>query len=78
MKCNFVKKVFSLFLVVVSICMLGSVSCFAAEQGFIKLCDERSDDYYMNVNNVGQIHDIYGHIDTSYYIYIGDYILIID
>ncbi len=78
MKCNFLKKVFSLFLVAVSIFMLGSVSCFAAEQKFIESYDEESDDYHINVNNVDQIHDIYGHIDTSYCIYIGDYILIID
>lgn len=78
MKCNFLKKVFSLFLVAVSICILGSVSCFAAEQKFIEFYDEESDDDHMDVNNVDQIHDIYGHIDTSYYIYMGDYILIID
>ena len=67
MECNFLKRVFSLFLVAVLIFTLSGISCFAAEQQFVDLYDEKCDDYHMNINNVDQIHDIYGDIDTNDY-----------
>lgn len=68
MNYNFLKKVFSLFLVAVSVFTWIGISCFAAEQRLIELHqDEESDEYCMDIDQVDQIHDIKGHIDTNYY-----------
>ena len=75
---NFLKKVFSLFLVAVLIFTLSSICCFAAEQKFNEFYDNEFDSYGMNMNEIGQGHDVYGNIDAGYYIDLSYYFILLD
>ncbi len=72
------KRMFSLILVIISIFTLSGFSCFACEKLLFEDFDEESSEYYnMEVEDIGQIYDIYGDIDMSYYIDYGDYYIIV-